>query len=222
MLKEIYAGGLFEKLGESLSVIDVDQFYGIEIGEFPARIAETALWMMDHIMNNRLSLTFGQAYARIPLQTSPHILHGDALEMDWADLLPPAECSFVFGNPPFSGAKWQGAEQRAQVRRIAALGKTGGTLDYVCAWFIRAGEYVKTSQARIGFVSTNSITPGRAGGTAMAGTIRSLQAGDRLCPPHLCPGVLTLAERHMCTWSFSAWTGGRPRGPRDACSVIPT
>ena len=92
VLKEIYAGGLFDKLGESLSVIDVDQFYGIEIGEFPARIAETALWMMDHIMNNRLSLAFGQAYARIPLQTSPHIVHGDALEIDWAGLLaPPTE-----------------------------------------------------------------------------------------------------------------------------------
>ena len=160
VLKEIYTGGLFDKLGESLSVIDVDQFYGIEIGEFPARIAETALWMMDHIMNNRLSLAFGRVYARIPLQTSPHIVHGDALELNWADLLPSEECSFVFGNPPFSGAKWQTAEQRAQVRRIAALGKTGGTLDYVTAWFITAGDYVKTCQARIGFVATNSITQG--------------------------------------------------------------
>ena len=60
----------------TLSLIDVDQFYGIEIGEFPARIAETAMWMMDHIMNNRLSLEFGQTYARIPLETSPHTWHG--------------------------------------------------------------------------------------------------------------------------------------------------
>ena len=160
VLKEIYAGGLFDKLGESLSVIDVDQFYGIEIGEFPARIAETALWMMDHIMNNRLSLAIGQAYARIPLEASPHIVHGDALETDWAEVLAPEDCSFVFGNPPFVGAKFQTPEQRAQVRRIAALGKTGGTLDYVTAWFITAGEYVKTGQARIGFVATNSITQG--------------------------------------------------------------
>ena len=160
VLKEIYAGGLFDKLGESLSVIDVDQFYGIEIGEFPVRIAETALWMMDHIMNSRLSLAFGHAYARIPLEKAPHIVHGDALEMDWAELLPPEECSFVFGNPPFVGAKYQTPEQRSQVREIAALGRTGGTLDYVTAWFITAGKYVKTSQARIGFVATNSITQG--------------------------------------------------------------
>ena len=160
VLKEIYAGGLFEQLGESLSVIDVDQFYGIEIGEFPARIAETALWMMDHIMNNRLSLALGRLYVRIPLEKAPHIVHGDALETDWAEVLAPEDCSFVFGNPPFGGAKYQTPEQRLQVRRIAALGKTGGTLDYVSAWFITAGEYVKGSQARIAFVATNSITQG--------------------------------------------------------------
>ena len=150
-----------------LSHVDVDQFYGIEIGEFPSRIAETALWMMDHIMNNRLSLEFGQTYARIPLEKSPHILNADALETDWTDLLPQEECSYVFGNPPFVGAKFQTTEQREQVRRIAALGRTGlpgrqtgGTLDYVTAWFIKAGEYVKGSNVRIGFVATNSITQG--------------------------------------------------------------
>ncbi len=167
VLREVYAsmldrlkGGVAEFPVRTFSVVDVDQFYGIEIGEFPARIAETALWMMDHIMNNRLSLAFGQTFARIPLETSPHILHGDALETDWASLLPPADCSFVFGNPPFGGSKYQTAEQRAQVRRIAALGKSGGTLDYVAAWFIKAGEYVRKSKARIGFVATNSITQG--------------------------------------------------------------
>ncbi len=143
-----------------LSWITVDQFHGIELGEFPARIAETALWMMDHIMNNRLSLAFGQSYVRIPLEGSPHIRNADALETDWRDLLPPEDCSYVFGNPPFGGAKFQSAGQRAQVRRIAALGKTGGTLDYVTAWFIKAGEYVQRGQARIGFVATNSITQG--------------------------------------------------------------
>ena len=131
---------------ELLSWITVDQFYGIEIGEFPARIAETALWMMDHIMNNRLSLAFGQSYVRIPLEGSPHILNADALETDWTALLPPEDCSFVFGNPPFGGAKYQSEEQRAQVRKIAALGKSGGTLDYVTAWFIKAGEYIQRDE----------------------------------------------------------------------------
>ena len=153
-------GRQMDALASDLSRVDVDQFYGIELGEFPARIAETALWMMDHIMNNRLSLEFGRSYARIPLEKSPHIVHGDALEINWSQLLPPADCFFVFGNPPFVGAKYQTEDQRAQVRGIAALGKSGGTLDYVAAWFIKAGEYVKRSDARIGFVATNSITQG--------------------------------------------------------------
>ena len=148
-----------DALASQLSLVDVDQFHGIEIGEFPVRIAETAMWMMDHIMNNRLSLEFGQTYTRIPLETSPHIVHGDALEMDWADLLPSEQCSFVFGNPPFGGAKFQSRFQRAQVRRIAGLGGAGGTLDYVTAWFVKAGGYVAPG-TRIGFVATNSITQG--------------------------------------------------------------
>uniref|UniRef100_E6QL54 site-specific DNA-methyltransferase (adenine-specific) n=1 Tax=mine drainage metagenome TaxID=410659 RepID=E6QL54_9ZZZZ len=89
----------------TLSRINVDQFYGIEIGEFAARIAETAMWMMDHILNNRLSLEFGNSYLRIPLKTAPHIHNQDALEIDWEIVLPASECSYLFGNPPFIGAK---------------------------------------------------------------------------------------------------------------------
>ncbi|WP_230293366.1 DNA methyltransferase [Croceicoccus sp. Ery5] len=144
----------------NLSKVDVDQFHGIEIGEFPARIAEVAMWMMDHIMNNRLSLEFGQIYVRIPLRKSPHIVHGDALETDWNDVLAAKVCSYVLGNPPFIGAKYQSDEQREQVRRIAALGKSGGTLDYVSAWFLKAADYVQDTEAQVGFVSTNSITQG--------------------------------------------------------------
>ena len=143
-----------------LSKVDVDQFYGIELAEFPVRIAETALWMMDHIMNNRLSMEIGQVYARIPLHTSPRILHADALETDWTQVLRPEKCSFVLGNPPFGGAKFQTEDQRTQVRRIANLGKSGGTLDYVAAWFIKAAEYMINTSVRISFVATNSITQG--------------------------------------------------------------
>ena len=168
VLREIASRATATQLALAVqSVVEVDQFYGIEIGEFPARIAAAALWMMDHIMNNRLSLEFGQTYARIPIEKSPHIRNADALEVDWADVLPQDECSYVFGNPPFGGSKFQSSDQRAQVRRVAALGGSGGTLDYVAAWFIRAGDYVRRVQPRdgappprIGFVATNSITQG--------------------------------------------------------------
>lgn len=101
VLKEIRPYRQIDAFAALLSAVDVDQFYGIELGEFPAHIAEVALWMMDHIMNNRLSLEFGQTYTRIPLARSPHIRHGDALEIDWGEVLPPEESSYVLGNPPF-------------------------------------------------------------------------------------------------------------------------
>ena len=160
LLKELNPRGQRTIDVSLMSKIDVNQFYGIEINEFPARIAEVALWMMDHIMNNKLSLEFGEHYARIPLKTSPHIHNADALEMDWESVLPSSKCSYVYGNPPFVGAKMQSEDQRAQVRRIAQLGGSGGTLDYVTAWFLKAAAYVQQGGAHIGFVATNSITQG--------------------------------------------------------------
>ena len=162
VLAEMHKGNRQRVLDAAqLSRVDVDQFHGIEINEFPARIAEVAMWMMDHIMNNRLSLEFGNVFVRIPLKKSPHILHADALEVDWQTVLPSTQCSCLLGNPPFIGAKFQSSEQRAQVRLIADLGGSGGTLDFVTAWFLKAGKYVQQGgNARIGFVATNSITQG--------------------------------------------------------------
>lgn len=161
-LVELRQAGVLDLFGDSLSVVDVDQFHGIELEEFPARIAEVAMWMMDHIMNLELSERFGEYLPRIPLKRSPHILHADALETDWAAFLPPEKCSYVLGNPPFIGAKYQSVEQRQQVRDIARLGGSGGTLDYVTAWFLKAGAYANApgGKADIAFVSTNSITQG--------------------------------------------------------------
>ena len=170
ILKEINprseSGWQMEMYTSDLSLINPGQFYGIELDEFPVRIAEIAFWIMDHIMNNRLSMEFGEICPRIPLQASPQIVHGDALEMDWNSILPAEECFVVFGNPPFGGAKFQSEEQRAQVHRITELGRkgNGGTLDYVAAWFIKAGEYIGAGQGRIGFVATNSITQGEQAG----------------------------------------------------------
>ena len=145
LLRELFPQGQLVTGIGLYTKVNVNQFYGIEIEEFPARIAEVAMWMMDHIMNARLSAAFGESYLRIPLKTSPNVRHGDALEIDWADVLAPDECSYVFGNPPFVGAKFQSEQQRAQVRALASLGGSGGTLDFVCAWFLKAGAYVQAS-----------------------------------------------------------------------------
>lgn len=144
----------------ALSKLDVDRFFGIEVDEFPAMIAQVALWMTDHIANTRLAEDFGQHYARIPLVKAPGIRHADALEIDWNDVVPAERCTHILGNPPFVGAKFQTPQQRAQVRRLADLPGSGGTLDYVAAWFIKAARYGAGGDTRIAFVSTNSIIQG--------------------------------------------------------------
>ena len=86
--------------------MDVDAFYGIEISEWPARIAEVAMWLMDHQMNIRLSEAFGQYFVRLPLTKIPTIVCGNALRLDWKEILPPEQCSYVLGNPPFVGKQF--------------------------------------------------------------------------------------------------------------------
>ena len=97
--------------------VDVDQFYGIEIEEFPAQIAQVALWLMDHQMNLRVSEEFGLYFARIPLKTTPHIHHGNALTLDWNEVLPAEQASYVFGNPPFVGKSQRSATQKSDVEK---------------------------------------------------------------------------------------------------------
>ncbi|MGH9865025.1 MAG: DNA methyltransferase, partial [Candidatus Acidiferrales bacterium] len=143
-----------------LSLIDVDAFYGIEISEWPVRIAEVAMWLMDHQMNIRLSEAFGQYFVRLPLKKSPTIVCGNALRLDWKKILPPAQCSYVLGNPPFVGAKFQTDEQRADMDGVGHGIENGGLLDYVTGWYFKAAEYIQRTHIVVGFVSTNSISQG--------------------------------------------------------------
>jgi hypothetical protein len=145
---------------EALSVVRLAQFHGIELDEFAAHIAEVAMWMTEHLANIELGRVYGKVFADIPLTDSARIAHGDALEIEWEDVLPHERCFAVMGNPPFVGAKFQSAPQRTQVRDLARLGGSGGTLDFVAAWFIKAGAYVAGGPTRIAFVATNSITQG--------------------------------------------------------------
>lgn len=143
-----------------LSKLDVDKFYGIEIEEFPAKIAETALWLTDHLMNMELSLAFGPYYARIPLRSSPHIHNANALRLDWNAVIPAKQLSYIMGNPPFIGKQHRTDDQQADMELIFK-GLTGtGILDYVTAWYLKAARYIQGTAIRCAFVSTNSITQG--------------------------------------------------------------
>lgn len=146
---------------EGLSRIDVDALYGVEIDDFAARIAEVALWLTDHQMNMRLSDRFGQYYARLPLRKSPHIHNANALQTDWAAVLPPDRCSYVLGNPPFIGKQVQSEQQENDMQLVMQAVAGGNSLDYVAAWYVKAAQYMKANHSiRTAFVSTNSITQG--------------------------------------------------------------
>jgi hypothetical protein len=140
-----------------LSHVDVDQFYGIEYEEFPARIAEVAMYLIDHLANQELSQEFGLSYARIPLHTPANIHVGNAVRMDWDAVLPASECSYLLGNPPFVAKKRRNSEQIEDMEMVFG-GRT--VLDYVATWFAKAATYVQGQETRVAFVATNSIVQG--------------------------------------------------------------
>lgn len=140
-----------------LSWIDVDNFYGIEIDEFPAKIAEVAMWLCDHQMNIELSQSFGQYFARIPLKKSAHIVHGNALHIDWKEVVDPKELSYILGNPPFIGNRYLNDKQRQDIELFFTNNKT---VDYVANWYIKSAQYIQSSNIKVAFVSTNSIVQG--------------------------------------------------------------
>ncbi|WP_231465333.1 DNA methyltransferase [Pedobacter sp. Leaf132] len=145
---------------ESIIWLDVDQFYGIEFEEFPARIAEVAMWLIDHQMNMQISSEFGQYFVRLPLRKSATILNADALETDWNTIVNKEELSYIIGNPPFIGSKLMTAKQRGQIVDEFG-GLTGsGTLDYVSGWYMRAVKFIQGTKTKVAFVSTNSIVQG--------------------------------------------------------------
>ena len=141
--------------------VNVHQFYGIEIEEFPAQIAQVALWLVDHQMNLRVSVEFGLYFARIPLKSTPHIQHGNALRVDWNEVLPAQRCSYVLGNPPFLGKTYQSKEQKADLAAVMHGIHGAGDLDFVCGWYVLAAKYLQgQAGTQAAFVSTNSITQG--------------------------------------------------------------
>lgn len=166
ILRELYRDRGSRVLDISRIVwLDVDRFYGIEIEEFPAQIAQVALWMTDHQMNLRISEEFGSYYHRLPLRTSPNITYGpekgNALRIDWSSVIDPKDLSFILGNPPFVGKQHQSTLQKAEMKAIFDGVAGAGVLDYVSAWYAKAARYMAAnSRIRTAFVSTNSICQG--------------------------------------------------------------
>jgi hypothetical protein len=144
----------------SLINLNVDQFFGIEIEEFPAQIAQVALWLIDHQMNLLVSEEFGLYFVRIPLEVSSTIVCGNALRVDWETVVPARHVSYIMGNPPFSGAMVMSDQAREDVAFVFADLKGSGVLDYVASWYWLAAKYICATSIEVGFVSTNSICQG--------------------------------------------------------------
>lgn len=149
---------------EHLVNLNVDRFYGIEIEEFPAQIAQVALWLADHQMNMEVSAAFGEYMVRIPLRHSATIANENALRLPWQSLLKEGErYDYILGNPPFVGSKIMSQEMRDDVVRVFGDAKSSGSIDFVCAWYALAAQYVELNgrkQTKTAFVSTNSISQG--------------------------------------------------------------
>lgn len=147
--------------------ITVDHVYGIEIEEFPAQIARVALWIMDHLMNVEMARILGGYQPSVPLRTSPHIVQGNALRLDWKEIVKPEELTFILGNPPFVGKHLMSKEQSKDMSFVFS-GKleTYGILDFVSGWYAKAAElFERNGRIKCAFVSTNSITQGEQPGS---------------------------------------------------------
>jgi len=136
--------------------VNVNQFYGIEIEEFPSKIAQVAMWLMDHQMNMLVRDMFGEYYVRIPLRASPSIVCANSLRTDWESVVPKSELSYILGNPPFVGCIFQNEEQKNDMRNLFS----NKNLDFVAAWYKKAAIYIQNTKIECAFVSTNSICQG--------------------------------------------------------------
>lgn len=142
--------------------ITLDHFAGIEIEEWPAQIAQTALHLVNHQANKQMELALGRAPEPLPLEKVDAIHVGNALRMDWRKIFLPSPDVYVMGNPPFIGARWADKAQKADLLEV--WGKdASGNLDYVTGWYKKAADYYQRSpQGQFAFVSTNSIAQGQA------------------------------------------------------------
>jgi len=140
--------------------LSIGQFYGIELNWWPAKIAETAMFLVDHQANRELADKVGQAPERLPITITAHIHHGNALTVDWGDIVPEVSGqTFVFGNPPFLGHDSRTAQQSEELRKAWGT-KQISRLDYVTAWHAKALHLLNKRPGRFAFVTTNSITQG--------------------------------------------------------------
>ncbi|MCA2754676.1 MAG: class I SAM-dependent DNA methyltransferase, partial [Microcystis sp. M137S2] len=140
--------------------VDVNQFAGIEYDEFAVRVAEVAMWLIDHQMNIKVSNTFGQYFVRLPLKKAAKIVNGNALRIDWEEVISKEKLNFILGNPPFVGHHYQNFDQKEDLKLVLDKIIGSGVMDYVSAWFYKSAQFIQNTKIKVGLVATNSISQG--------------------------------------------------------------
>ena len=145
--------------------VGIGQFYGIEINDFAVTVAKTALWIAEAQMKYETEQIVQQEIAFLPLKSYANIVEGNALRIDWQDVVPKEKLNYIMGNPPFVGYSLQTKEQKNDILSVyvdekGKPYKTAGKIDYVAGWYYKASLLMQNTTIRAAFVSTNSITQG--------------------------------------------------------------
>lgn len=157
VLSLLYEGQIVMDMNDPIQV-SISQFYGIEINDFAVTVAKTALWIAESQMMKETEDVVRMSLDFLPLKTNAHIVEGNALQMDWEDVVSKMQLNYIMGNPPFIGYTYQSAEQKADLQNtMAGIGKN---IDYVSGWYFKAAQLMQSTAIRTAFVSTNSITQG--------------------------------------------------------------
>ena len=151
-------GQIMFDFGGTYSIkVSIGQFYGIEINDFAVTVAKTALWISEEQMIRETQEIIHSRIEFLPLKSYANIAQGNALRIDWENVIPSNLLQYIMGNPPFVGYAYQSKEQKDDLSQFKELGKS---IDYVAGWYIKAAEYMQGTKIRAAFVSTNSITQG--------------------------------------------------------------
>lgn len=155
---ELEKTGQFSK---PFSLIQVSQFYGIEIDDFAHEIAILSLWLAEHQMNLMFKIELGEYLPSLPLKRSGNIVSGNATLIEWEEVCENNGDIYILGNPPYLGAKRQSKKQKEDMEMVFINSKTYKNLDYISCWFFKAAQYIENNPStKSGFVSTNSIAQG--------------------------------------------------------------
>lgn len=160
IIRELQGGQMVLGSAANPIKVSINQFYGIEINDFAVTVARTALWIAESQMIKETESIVLMNLDFLPLKTNANIVEGNALRIDWNDVIPNDKLSFLMGNPPFRGARFMDAQQKEELNAVFHGWKNAGNLDYVSCWYKKAADYMKGTNVRTALVSTNSIAQG--------------------------------------------------------------